>query len=87
VFEDAQVFLEASVVNEEGKLVSVGEEKNTALFPAEKLGKLEEVRYLMVRARVNTSEAGSKDVKVYAAYTLDFDLSMFARLRLNTREL
>ena len=87
LFTDEQVILAASEVDDDGKLLNAGEENNTAFFPPEKLGKLEDVRYLLVQARVNTSEEGSRDVKVYSQYTLDFHLSLFARLRINSREL
>lgn len=87
VFGENQVLLAASEVDQDGKLIQAGEEENTAVFPLEKLGKLEETRYLQVQARMNTSELGSKDVKIYSDYTLDFKLSLFADLILNSREL
>jgi hypothetical protein len=87
LFFDEQVILAASEVDGDGKLLNAGEESNTAFFPPEKLGKLGEVRYLLVQARVNTSEEGNRDVKVYSQYTLDFDLSLLAKLRINSREL
>jgi hypothetical protein len=87
LFVEEQVILAASEVDGDGKLLNAGEENNTAFFPPEKLGKLGEVRYLLVQARVNTSEEGNRDVKVYSQYTLDFDLSLLAKLRINSREL
>ena len=87
VFGDNQVLLAASEVDQEGKLIQAGEEANTAIFPAEKLGKFEEIRYLQVHARMNTSELGSKDVKLYSDYSLDFKLSLFADLIINSRAL
>jgi len=87
VFLDNQVLLAASEVDQEGKLILAGEEVNTAIFPVEKLGKLEEIRYLQVHARMNTSEMGSKDVKLYSDYSLDFKLSLYADLIINSREL
>jgi hypothetical protein len=87
VFGENVVILAASEVDQEGKLIQAGEEANTAIFPAEKLGKLEEIRYLQVQARMNTSELGSKDVKLYSDYSLDFKLSLFADLFINSREL
>jgi len=87
LFDDEHVILAASEVDADGKLVQASEETNTAFFPPEKLGKLEEVRYLHVFARVNTSEQGSRDVKIYSAYMLEFNISLFANLRINSREL
>lgn len=87
LFTDEQVILAASEVDGDGKLLNAGEESNTAFFPPEKLEKLGEVRYLLIQARVNTAEEGNRDVKVYSQYSLDFDLSLLARLRINSREL
>ena len=87
VFGENVVILAASEVDQEGKLIQAGEEANTAIFPVEKLGKLEEIRYLQIQARMNTSELGSKDVKLYSDYSLDFKLSLFADLFINSREL
>lgn len=87
LFGEEHVILAASEVDAEGKLVQASEETSTAFFPPEKLGILEEVRYLQILAKVNTAEQGSKDVKVYSEYSLDFDISLFVRLLLNSREL
>jgi len=87
LFGDEHVILAASQVNDQGRLVQAGEETSTAPFPAEKLGKLEEIRYLKVMARINTAEEGSRDVKLYSDYSLYFKLSLFAHLRINSREL
>jgi len=87
LFEENQIVLAASQVDGEGKLVQAGEETTRVELPPEMLGILEDVHYLQVLARVNTSEEGSKDVKWYSDYTLDFDLSLFASLKINSREL
>ncbi|MEN8201249.1 MAG: hypothetical protein ABFS28_01550 [Bacteroidota bacterium] len=87
LFGDEHVILAASEVDAEGRLAQAGEVISTADFPPEKLGKLEEVSYFQVHARVITSEQGSRDVKVYSDYSLDFDLSVFAIFRINSREL
>ena len=87
VFSDLQVILAASEVDQEGRLVQASEEANTAVFPVEKLSILEEVRYLQIEAQMNTSELGSKDVKLYSDYSLEFKFSIFADLILNSREL
>lgn len=87
LFAEEQVVLTASLVDDQGKLVQAGEETSTAPFPAEKLAKLDQVRFLHVMAKMNTSEQGSRDVKVYSDYSLQFQLSVFAHLKLNSREL
>jgi hypothetical protein len=87
VFEQDGVFLPASEVDGDGLLVSASEQSNAANFPAEKLGKLEQVRYILVVARLVTSGQGEEYVKFYADYSLDFEISLHASLRINTEEL
>jgi len=87
VFEQDGVFLQASEVDGDGLLVTASEQSKTADFPIEKLGKLEQVRYMLVVARLVTSGEGEAYVKFYSDYSLDFEISLHASLRLNTQEL
>lgn len=86
VFNADAVLLGASLVNAEGKLDQATEETNSVIFPADKLGRLENVSFMMVEARMITSESGNTFVKLYSQYSLDFKLSMLANLRINNRE-
>ena len=87
VFEGDAIILGASLVDDQGILTQAVEETAVATFPVEKLGKLQEVFYMQFEARMITSELGGKFVKFYSDYSLDFKLSMYANLRINTREL
>jgi hypothetical protein len=88
VFDDNEPILGASVVDAAtGEFLQATEETNTVEFPAEKLGKLDRVSYMKVRARVVTSGGGEPFVKIYSDYSLDFKISMLADIRINTREL
>jgi hypothetical protein len=87
VFDDNAPILAASMVDANGITTEGVEETNTVEFPAEKLGKLDRVSYMQVRARLLTSNGGSQFVKLYSHYTLDFKVSMLANIRINTREL
>ncbi len=88
VFNDNAPILAASLVDDQtGKLVEASEETNRVEFPAEKLGKLDQVFYMQVQARLITSAGGVPFVKIYSSYTLDFEISMLANFRINTREL
>lgn len=87
VFEGEVPVLAASQVDQNGELVAPMEETSSALFPAEKLAMLEEVRYLLVRAGLVTSELGDRFVKFYSDYTLDYDISIEANVRINNRAL
>jgi len=81
------VFLASSEVNSEGKLLHANETSHSIDFPAEKLGILEQTEYLWVEARMVTAESGGQFVKFYSDYTLDFEISFFAEIRINNREL
>jgi hypothetical protein len=87
VFAGEVPVLAASQVDQNGELVAPMEETSSALFPAEKLAMLEEVRYLLVRAGLVTSELGDRFVKFYSDYTLDYDISIEANVRINNRAL
>ncbi|MEN8156013.1 MAG: hypothetical protein ABFS10_03620 [Bacteroidota bacterium] len=94
VFEEQLPLLGASEVDEDGKLKVYADgsdgarmETHTVKFPAEKLGKLEQVSFMQVRAQLVTSQAGEPFVKIYSDYTLDFEISLFANFRINSNEL
>jgi len=80
-------FLPPSVVDQDGRLIQAMEKSSSADFHTEKLGKLEVTRYLLVDARIVTSGSGNQYVKFYSDYSLDFEISIYANLRINTREL
>ena len=87
VFDGNTVLLGASLVDSQGLLMEPTEETNIATFTAEKLGKLKDVFYMEVQARMITSELGQQYVKLYSHYSLNFKISLSANLRINTREL
>lgn len=87
IFDEDDVFLPASEVDNRGLLVSASENSNIISFPLEKLGKLEHVRYMQVKARLVTSGLGAQFVKFYSDYSLEFEISMYADFIINTRKL
>lgn len=87
LFNGDPVFLSSSSVNSEGKLLQASEDSHSVEFPAEKLGILEQTEYIWIKARLVTAEAGVPFVKFYSNYSLDFEISFSAELRINTREL
>jgi hypothetical protein len=87
IFDGEEVFLPASEVDNSGLLLSASEKSNAISFPVEKLGKLEQVRYMQVRARLVTSGLGQEYVKFYSDYSLEFEISMYADFIINTRKL
>lgn len=87
VFEKDGVFLPASEVDANGLLQSASEQSNMADFPTEKLGRLDNVHFILVAARLHTSGNGQQFVKFYSDYSLEFEISMHANFRINTQEL
>jgi|GEM_PF-1392328 len=87
VFDGEPVFLSSSEVDGQGRLQQAGEDSNSISFPAEKIGKLEETQFILVKARMVTSGSGIPYVKFYSDYSLDYTISFYANLRINTREL
>ena len=81
------VFLASSEVDNDGKLSQASENSHDIEFPAEKLGVLEDTEFLWIEARMVTAESGTKFVKFYTDYSLDFEISFSAEVRINTREL
>ncbi|RLD59167.1 MAG: hypothetical protein DRI97_01650 [Bacteroidetes bacterium] len=87
LFNGDPVFLASSEVDGEGKLLNASETSHNINFPAEKLGTLEQTEFLWIKARMVTAESGVPFVKFYSDYTLDFEISFYAELRINNREL
>jgi len=87
IFDGDAIILGASEVDVQGNLTQAVEETNSIAFPAEKLEKLKDVAYMQVEARMITSGLGDQFVKLYSDYSLDFEISMSANFRINTREL
>ncbi len=87
LFNGDPVLLASSEVDGEGKLLNASETIHNINFPAEKLGALEQTKYLWIKARMVTADSGVPFVKFYSDYTLDFMLSFYAELRINNREL
>lgn len=87
VFDGRGILLEASSVDENGKLLQAMEERNTAVLDNEKIGKLESTEYAMIDARLFTTGGGDRFVKLYTQYSLNFTLSVYGKFSLNTSEL
>lgn len=87
LFKDKPVLLSSSEVDSEGKLLQASQDSHSFDFPVEKLGILEETEYLRIEARLATAQSGVPFVKLYSDYSLDFEISFYAELRINTREL
>jgi hypothetical protein len=86
VFDNLGIVLEPSQVDSDGKLIAATEDENSSTFDAEKIGILDDVAYLRVKSKMQAVKEGVAFVKIYAAYSLDFELSISANARINTQD-
>ncbi len=87
VFDARVPLLGASQVDGEGRTTISTEETTVVTFDPQLIGKLDRTRYLLMDARIITSEGGQPFVKLYNDYSLDYEISLSADFRINTREL
>ena len=86
LFSSSPPLLAPSVVDVDGRLVNASEKDNSVIFPAEKLKSLDRTQFVKIEARLVTSGSGDQFVKFYSDYSLDFEISIYADLLINTGE-
>lgn len=86
VFDNLGIIVEPSQVDSDGKLITASEDDNSSTFDADKIGMLKDVAYLRVKSKMAALKEEVDFVKIYAAYSLDFELSISTNVRLNTQE-
>ena len=86
LFSSSPPLLAPSVVDVDGRLVNASEKDNSVNFPAEKLKNLDRTQFVKIEARLVTSGSGDQFVKFYSDYSLDFEISIYADLLINTGE-
>jgi hypothetical protein len=82
VFDNQGVVLAPAQLDSEGKLVIITEDENSSTFDNEKIGILDSVAFLRVKSRMLVASEGADFVKVYATYSMDYELSLSAKARL-----
>ena len=86
VFDNLGIIVEPSQVDSDGKLIAATEDEHTSTFDTDKIGILKDVAYLRVKSKMQAAKEGVEFVKIYAAYSLDYELSISANVSLNTQE-
>ncbi len=84
IFNQEVILLQASSTDASGNLIEAGEELNRIELSTDRIDRLKETSYLRFVARLITAEEGSKFVKFYSRYSLDFELAMRGKFRINT---
>jgi len=86
LFSSNPPLLAPSEVDVDGRLVNASEKDNSVNFPAEKLKSFDRTQFVKIEARMVTSGSGDQFVKFYSDYSLDFEISIYANLLINTGE-
>ncbi len=87
VFDAETLILSGSQVDAEGRTAQPGEATAVVVIDSDLIDKLDQVAYLLMEAKMITSGGGDQFVKLYSDYSLDYEISISANLRINTREL
>lgn len=89
LFEDQTALLEAAPVNSDGELDRTSLEPNSVAIQLtqDDFSDIEEAKYLMLEAKVVTTNDGASSVKFYSQYLLSYKLSIDAAFRINPSEL
>ena len=85
VFDNQGVVLAPAQIDSDGKLLLIPEDENSSTFDNEKINILDSVAYLRVKSQMLVANEGEAFVKVYATYSLDYELSLSAKARLITQ--
>jgi hypothetical protein len=86
VFDNLGIVVEPSQVDSDGKLIAASEDDNSSTFDVDKIGILKDVAYLRVKSKMAALMEGVDFVKIYTAYSLEYELSISTNVRLNTQE-
>lgn len=87
IFDERAVLLEAAVVDADGRLIEASREFNVISIPFNKIARKGDLAYISVVVNMYTAGEESAVVKLYVQHTLSYKLSIYAKYRINTREL
>jgi len=87
LFDMQGIVLGSSTIDSSGKLLEPTENENSSTFDDEKIGILDDIAYMRVKATMRPSKRDEPFVKIYASYILDYELSMSANAKISTGDL
>lgn len=87
LFDNLGIYIAPSQVDSDGKLIEVTENENSSTFDSYKLGILDQIAHIRVRAGMHAEKGEEEFVKIYASYALNYEISLTANARINTNEL
>jgi len=84
----SDAFLISANVDDNDEVISANEQSKSVEFTGEKIEKIENTKYLTIRAGANTARASEgKYVKFFSYYDVEFKLKMKADLTINSQDL
>lgn len=87
LFDNLGVYLGPAEVGSDGKLIKATENENGSTFDEDKLGILDEIVFMRVRAGMHASKGDSLFVKIYASYALNYEMALEVHTKINTGDL
>jgi hypothetical protein len=87
LFDNNGVVLNPARIDSDGKLIEATEDENSATFDSDKVEMLNDVAFTRMSWRMLAANEGEDFVKIYATYSLAYEMSIWALFRLNSRDL
>ena len=87
LFDNLGVYIGPAQIDNDGKLIESTENENSSTFDEDKLGILDDIAYMRVRAGMHAEKGDSLFVKIYATYALEYEIMLTANTRINTGDL
>lgn len=87
LFDNLGVYLGPAEIGSDGKLIKATENENGSTFDEDKLGILDEIVFMRVRAGMHASKGDSLFVKIYASYALNYEMALEVHTKINTGDL
>ncbi|MDX2430643.1 MAG: hypothetical protein QNK35_06910 [Bacteroides sp.] len=87
LFDNLGVYLGPAEIGSDGKLIKATENENGSTFDEDKLGILDEIVFMRVRAAMHASKGDSLFVKIYASYALNYEMALEVHTKINTGDL
>ncbi len=87
IFDERAVLLGAAEVDADGRLIESSQEYNVISIPFNRIARKGDLAYLSVAVNLYTAGEESAVVKLYVHHTLSYKISIYAKYRINTREL
>lgn len=87
LFDNLGVYLGPAQIDNDGKLIQATENENSSTFDDYKLGILDDIAYMRVRAGMHAEKGDSLFVKIFATYALEYEIMLTANAVINTGDL